>query len=361
MLFTPLGENPGTTAPDSAPFSLRTPNAAQPPVNDDASAPLNGYEVNATGCNTGAILSAGESTPLNMDKTVWWTWLSPYTGKVTVDTIGSSFDTVVAVYDFFTPPSAPLLYGSDDNRGGNGTSQLTFNATANTYYKIQVGSKPGGATGMVRLHLAPAPSLFLNDAFTSAISLGSSPSTAANGSNENASIQSGEPVFGVGRTIWYRWTAPYTGDYILNTTGSNFDTTLAIYSGTAVNALTLVQGTGSAPGPPGSLRFRASGGVTYRIALDGSTHGRAEGTSVLNILSVPRLLSFGLSGVSANRKFNLTWGSEPYTSYRIQRSTGPGTWTDVLNSFPATGTQTTLDLRSTPADGPRQFFRVLRE
>jgi hypothetical protein len=361
LLFTPLGENSGTTAPDTAPFSLRAPTGAQPPVNHDASATINGYEVNATGCNTGALFSAGEPTPLNMDKTIWWTWFPPYTGKVTVDTLGSSFDTVLAVYDFPTPPFAPLLYASDDCRGGNGTSQPTFNATANTCFQIQVGSKPGGATGMVRLHLAPAPVLFLNDGFTSAISLGSSPSIAANGSNENASIQSGEPVFGVGRTIWYRWTAPHTGDFILNTTGSNFDTTLALYTGTAVNALALVQGTGSAPGQPTSLRFRASGGVTYRIAHDGSTTGRAGGTSVLNILSVPRLLSFGLSGVSANRKFNLTWGSEPYTSYRIQQSTGLATWTDVLNSFPSTGTQTTLDLRSTPADGPRQFFRVLRE
>src|SRR4029077_8875762 len=31
-------------------------------------------------------------------KSLWWSWRSPASGKATVDTFGSSFDTLVAVY-----------------------------------------------------------------------------------------------------------------------------------------------------------------------------------------------------------------------------------------------------------------------
>lgn len=48
------------------------------------------------------------------------------------------------------------------------------------------------------------------------------------------------PVFPAGRDVWFRWTAPDSGSLNINTFGSNFDTTLAIYaSNSCPNAATV--------------------------------------------------------------------------------------------------------------------------
>ena len=63
-----------------------------------------------------------------------------------------------------------------------------------------------------------------------------------NGSNVGATSESGEPnIFGVGagESVWYTWTAPADGSYTFSTAGSDFDSLVGIYTGTAVDALTL--------------------------------------------------------------------------------------------------------------------------
>ena len=76
---------------------------------------------------------------------------------------------------------------------------------------------------------------------------------------------------GAGQSVWFRWTAPNNGLYSFNTEGSDFDTVLAVYTGTSL--LTLIEET-SAHGEvaydfPARVFFTAVAGTTYRIALDG--------------------------------------------------------------------------------------------
>ena len=69
-----------------------------------------------------------------------------------------------------------------------------------------------------------------NDNFANAISLPGG-SGSVNGSNVNATRQAGEPVhagFLGDKSIWYKWTSPVNGEVTFDTTGSNFDTTLAV-------------------------------------------------------------------------------------------------------------------------------------
>ena len=64
----------------------------------------------------------------------------------------------------------------------------------------------------------------------------------ATGTNLGASVEAGEPEHGGspgGHSVWWTWTAPSTGNVTIDTLGSNFDTLLAVYTGSAVNALTL--------------------------------------------------------------------------------------------------------------------------
>src|SRR5689334_23075941 len=94
-----------------------------------------------------------------------------------------------------------------------------------------------GSISSARTAAAP-PS---NDDFPGA-SLSSSP-VSASGTNLQATVQAGEPdPAGTSGTVsvWWTWTPSLSGRYAVNTIGSDFDTTLGVYTGSAVNSLTLV-------------------------------------------------------------------------------------------------------------------------
>jgi hypothetical protein len=113
----------------------------------------------------GATREAGE--PLHAGKpggaSIWFRWSAPSTGVVRLDTVGSGFDTLLAVYTGLTP-GALVERASDEDHGGYFTSALRFNAVAGTSYAIAVDGL-GGAQGSVVLSwdltpgAAPAPQI----------------------------------------------------------------------------------------------------------------------------------------------------------------------------------------------------------
>lgn len=101
-------------------------------------------------------------------------------------------------------------------------------------------------------------------------------SVIVTGSNVGATRESGEPnVAGVGggKTVWWTWKATITGTVTLSTAGSSFDTTLGVYQGTAVNALTRIVDNDDENYRNGiytsKVTFGAIAGQTYQIAVDG--------------------------------------------------------------------------------------------
>src|SRR5262249_59946789 len=65
------------------------------------------------------------------------------------------------------------------------------------------------------------------------------------GSNMGATGEPGEPTHGFSvdpsiNSVWWQWTPSASGPVTIDTFGSNFNTTLAVYTGGAVNALTEV-------------------------------------------------------------------------------------------------------------------------
>ena len=89
---------------------------------------------------------------------------------------------------------------------------------------------------------------------------------------------------------WLSWTAPATGLLRLDTFGSDFDTLLAVYTGSSVSNLTAVAANDDANGDTilSSLAFTVTNGVTYHIAVDGyGTNGTIlqgnAGSVVLNM------------------------------------------------------------------------------
>ncbi len=85
----------------------------------------------------------------------------------------------------------------------------------------------------------------INDNFANSLTL-FGVSDSATGTNVGATGQAGEPNhggvnFGIPayvNSVWWNWTAPVSGQVELNTIGSNYDTSLGVYTGSAVNSLT---------------------------------------------------------------------------------------------------------------------------
>lgn len=124
-----------------------------------------------------------------------------------------------------------------------------------------------------------------NDAFAAARVL-SGTSASDSGSNVLASSETGEPAhdgIAATRSLWWVWTAPASGILTLDTHGSNFDTMLAIYTGSTLSSLSLLASNDDGgTGAQSRLETPVSAGTTYRIAVDGFEAD--TGSIVLNLV-----------------------------------------------------------------------------
>ena len=127
-----------------------------------------------------------------------------------------------------------------------------------------------------RINIAAAADLPVsrptNDDFANAQAL-VGPNATATGTNVDATKETGEPDHAGqagGKSVWYSWTPQEGGTTTIETTGSNFDTLLAVYTGGAVGSLSRVASNDDAGGRSQSkVSFTATAGTTYRIAVDG--------------------------------------------------------------------------------------------
>lgn len=115
-----------------------------------------------------------------------------------------------------------------------------------------------------------------NDNFAQAIALSNSAQkVTATGFNTNATIEAGEPQNASnagGQSVWWKWTPTNDGTVTIDTRGSYLDTTLGIYTGSALSSLTQVatndditQGIVQAS----SVTFSTAANTTYYISVDG--------------------------------------------------------------------------------------------
>ncbi|HEY4300861.1 MAG TPA: FG-GAP-like repeat-containing protein [Candidatus Didemnitutus sp.] len=108
----------------------------------------------------------------------------------------------------------------------------------------------------------------------------------ARGTNIAANHEAGEPLHAGnagGSSVWWKWTAPSTGIFAVNVVGATFDTLLGIYTGTTLPTLSPVASNDDISGAStgSSVRFAASTGITYYIAVDGKDG--ATGTFQLQV------------------------------------------------------------------------------
>src|SRR5205085_989663 len=79
---------------------------------------------------------------------LWFAWTPSIGGDVTLDTAGSTFDSVVAVYTGSSLTGLTEIASADD-APGRSTSALTFTAVAGTTYRIAVDGYSGASGDVV--------------------------------------------------------------------------------------------------------------------------------------------------------------------------------------------------------------------
>jgi hypothetical protein len=132
--------------------------------------------------------------------------------------------------------------------------------------------------------------------------------------NAEATKETGEPNHAGnpgGASVWFSWTAPRNGLLFLDTCDSNFDTLLAVYTGSDVGALTERASNDDECEERSALAVDVSGGTQYRIAVDG--FDGATGSVVLVFAMAPTNDDFSgaqqLFGESGSASGTLAWAT----------------------------------------------------
>ena len=238
--------------------------------------------------------------------------------------------------------------------------------------------QPDDILGAQNLYGGLGASAPANDNFANAIPIQLAFDTnlfRATGSNiypNAATRQAGEPLIinnAGGHSVWWRWVAPANGPFTIDTRGSMFDTTLGVYTGSAVNALTKIAENDDEPIDPllphintSLVTFNAVAGTTYYIAVDGyydATYLFGEvGLITLNVTNVGSSSTPGFASNPANTSVSagqnaqftvaVTGNFAPYLQWERLPAAQGSTWIPLTNGGGFSGVTTpTLTISAT--------------
>ena len=302
-----------------------------------------------------------------------------YGGWVVMGGTSLSAPLIAGVYGLAASASswsypAQSVYQSPDSlhdvtSGSNGYCDYNLECNAGSGYDLPTGvGTPNGLGGFS----AASSSGPANDNLAAAQIL-TGPSGTASGSNVDATRETGEsvntPESVPVSSVWYAWQAPSAGMTVVDTCGSGFDTTLGVYTGSAVSALTTVAANDDDPlalcGHKSRVTFDAAAGQTYYFSVDG--YGSKEGAITLNWnfsesdttppgISGPTGVIVAPQSLGSTAKVQVSWvatDSSGVVSDELQMKKGTGAWTQIYLASP---TATSADITLTVGKSYR--FRV---
>ena len=121
-----------------------------------------------TGSNFNATTQRDEQNLVSVGSTVWWSVDFDSSGRITIDTFGSDFDTQLHVYEFVPDGGFAGLQlvdgGANDDANGL-QSAVTIDVTAGKRYEIRVG----GSRSLTSIGEGSAGNIVLNGDFTEAL------------------------------------------------------------------------------------------------------------------------------------------------------------------------------------------------
>lgn len=217
---------------------------------------------------------------------IWYVYTASCTGEATVSLLGSSYDTMLAVYegDNCNLTSSDLIECNDD-APGTYQSEITFDVTTGARYLVEIGGY-GSSSGQGVLNISCEPSAQPSkDDCAHAQAIGEVTNLAFD--TTNATFD-GAGLCMTSPNIWFVYTASCTGDATVSLLGSSFDTMLAVYEGDNCNLVSndLIECNDDAPGVYQSeITFAATAGSKYLIEVGG--YGSNKGQGILNITCEP--------------------------------------------------------------------------
>jgi hypothetical protein len=185
------------------------------------------------------------------------------------------------------------------------------------------------------------PGVPANNNFASATALTlTNNAITVNGYNTNATKETGEPSHANnlgGRSVWWQWTAPSSGTISVTTSGSVFDTTLGVYTGSSVSALTTIamnDDVQSGVIQSSAVTFSAVAGTTYSIAVDGFNagdgHGADSGGIALNLILTPANTVVNETVVTGHGVTFSVSGTTGIIQWQVSTD-GGATWSNLNN------------------------------
>ncbi len=229
----------------------------------------------------------------DIDRDVWFCWLSDCDGEVTIETCGQTgVDTTIAVYDGCAcPPSDSNLLGCDDDDCGF-QSSLGFVAVSGGSYLIRLGSSPSasGGTGMFTISCAPLD----NDSCAGADPIwGLGPFAFDNASaNSDGPSHPGCLEFDQGQIdhdVWFDLAWNWTSEVTIETCGqTGVDTRIAVYDGAGCppSDANLLACSDDACGLQSKLTFDGLLGKNYLIRI-GTFPGASGGPGTFTLTTEP--------------------------------------------------------------------------
>jgi len=228
----------------------------------------------------GATVATTDPTPTcgygKNSNSVWYKYIAPANGLMDIDTWGSDYDTVLAIWTG-SVSSLTQIQCNDDAYDYYLEAWLGgVPVTAGTTYYIEVMDygNPGG--GALELYIDFAQSVS-NDDFNTPALISAMPYTlskdirGATQANDDPALTSCNRLPGQA-SVWYKYTPVLSGELDLDTMGSNYDTMLAVWSGTRGNLTLLgcnddIGDVGGVWDSNSTLTIPLVGGTTYYIEV----------------------------------------------------------------------------------------------
>ncbi len=203
-----------------------------PPFNDDWNSSGSGlsFPFNTTGNNVNATLQPLEQNTDAIGASVWWFFQAPETGSVTINTLGSDFDTVLHVFTDFQNGFGNFTFVASNDQFDGDQSQVTFEVNAGQCYEVRVGGfMDGSKVSQGNISLQGFVDTPENDDFDNTIGL-SLPFNIT-GTNVNATVQPDEQNLDfTDATVWWTFQEPSSGMVTIDLAGSDFDAILHVYT-----------------------------------------------------------------------------------------------------------------------------------
>lgn len=193
---------------------------------------VEGTSIGATNDGSATCGSSGSSPD------VWYSYTPATSAQVTISTCGTaSFDTVLSIHAACGGSQVACL---DDTSGCAGyTTRLVASLTGGVRYLIRVAGY-NGAAGTFTISASgggsgggPVPPANDDCANRAGVGLGATPFTTVNATTDGPShalcLSNGQSL--VANDVWFNHPATVTGNLVVSTCGSGYDTFVAVYDG----------------------------------------------------------------------------------------------------------------------------------